>query len=317
MKILKLEAFEVFDSNGIATLEVNVLIGDEFKQFKGKSVVPALLNTKAKEVADKDKLKLHAKGVSVAVSSINTFVAKAFYNQNFKNIADLDDYLLKLDNTADKSTLGASSLFAISTAYLKAVAASKEIAPYMYVAKDLGVKSAIPEIYFKAPSADFAFSVIAKNNLYENLRLAISIDSSNKLKDFLRFCTAEKLVLGQDINIVTDDAVSTEEQVIKLSENTAENLRLDTVSTIKVDLRDIATVSEFTQICSELYRFKKAVYVTNSNGHTEDNILAHLVAGVGAKYFELTNFAALTNTIVVNELIRIEKHLLSPEILSL
>ncbi len=147
MKILKVQALEVFDSSGTPTVEVHMELGNEFKQYKGSSVVPSgYFNSKnsAKELRDKDRKIFEGKGVAKAVNNINTFIAKALFNQNFKDISELDNYLIMLDGTQDKSNLGSNALLGISIAYLKAISNYEELKPYQYIAKKFKTNISMP-----------------------------------------------------------------------------------------------------------------------------------------------------------------------------
>lgn len=143
MNIINIQALEVYDALGFPTVEVNVAVGDEFKQAFGKAIVPSgyfNAGDVAKEARDTDKERFLGKGVKTVITNINTFVAKALYNHDFKSIKELDDYILKLDGTKDKRNIGVNGLLGISVAAAKAFAKFNDQILYEYLGQVYGTR---------------------------------------------------------------------------------------------------------------------------------------------------------------------------------
>lgn len=130
MKITKVHAREVLDSRGNPTVEAEVTIDDK---YLGRAISPSGASTGEKEAAelrDGDKTRYHGKGVSKAVANVNTIIANAVIGKEVLLQQEIDDIMIALDGTPNKSNLGANGILAVSIAYAKAAAAFKKIPLY-------------------------------------------------------------------------------------------------------------------------------------------------------------------------------------------
>ncbi|KAK7093718.1 enolase-like [Littorina saxatilis] len=139
--IVSIKARQIFDSRGNPTVEVDLTTG------KGmfRAAVPSGASTgiyEALELRDKDPKAYHAKGVSKAVSNVNDKIAPAIIKANvdLKDQKAVDDFMLKLDGTPNKETLGANAILAVSMAACKAGAAEKGVPLYQHIADLAGNK---------------------------------------------------------------------------------------------------------------------------------------------------------------------------------
>lgn len=133
-KIKTVKAREVLDSRGNPTVEVDVILNNG---IMGRAIVPSGASTgehEALELRDNDKKRFLGKGVLKAVHNVNTKIASVIKGEksNFKKI---DEILLDLDGTSNKSTLGANAILGVSLAVAKAAALSKDVSLYQYVGK--------------------------------------------------------------------------------------------------------------------------------------------------------------------------------------
>ena len=122
-KISKLIGREILDSRGNPTVEVDVILKDG--SF-GRAAVPSGASTgshEACELRDGDKKRYGGKGVLKAVKNVNEAIAKGVKGKSFDQ-RSLDAFLIKLDNTPNKTKLGANAILGVSMAFSKAVAAS-------------------------------------------------------------------------------------------------------------------------------------------------------------------------------------------------
>ncbi len=132
-KIKKIHAIEILDSRGFPTVETFVYTDDG---FVGKAAVPSGASTgehEALELRDGDKKRYHGKGVTKALSNIQEILAPALIGQSVFEQENLDNIMIKLDGTPNKSKLGANSTLGVSLAAAKAGAAAKKLPLYRYL----------------------------------------------------------------------------------------------------------------------------------------------------------------------------------------
>jgi len=137
MSISKVHARQIFDSRGNPTIEVDVTTP------KGlfRAAVPSGASTgvhEALELRDGDKSRYLGKGVSKAVDNVNKLIAPAVIGKNVKDQFAIDDIMLALDGTENKSKLGANAILGVSLAVCKAGAAEKGVPLYHHIAELAG-----------------------------------------------------------------------------------------------------------------------------------------------------------------------------------
>lgn len=128
-----IHAREILDSRGNPTVEVEVLLTDG---SLGRSAVPSGASTgefEAVERRDGDKDRYLGKGVLGAIESVNTLVADALYGIDATSQRDVDQVLLDLDGTENKSSLGANAILGVSMAVANAAAASTDQPLFKYL----------------------------------------------------------------------------------------------------------------------------------------------------------------------------------------
>lgn len=131
-KIKEVHAREVLDSRGNPTVEVDVTLEDG--SF-GRAIVPSGASTgerEALELRDKDKRYL-GKGVEKAVSNVNNIIREKVIGLESSDQTLVDNTMLELDGTENKTNLGANAILGVSLANLKASACSAHLPLYRYV----------------------------------------------------------------------------------------------------------------------------------------------------------------------------------------
>jgi enolase len=131
--ILDLFAREVLDSRGNPTVECDCILEDG--SF-GRAIVPSGASTgehEAVELRDGDKKRYGGKGVRKAVQNVNTTIAEALIGNYADEQRAIDEMLIELDGTPNKSKLGANAILAVSMACAKAAAESHEMDLYHYL----------------------------------------------------------------------------------------------------------------------------------------------------------------------------------------
>lgn len=132
-KIKDLFGYEILDSRGNPTVCVELTLDNG---IKGVASVPSGASTgvhEALELRDNDKSRYNGKGVLKAISNINGPIRDLILGMNPTNQKELDEAMIKLDGTNDKSKLGANAILGVSLANLKAASldSGKELYEYL------------------------------------------------------------------------------------------------------------------------------------------------------------------------------------------
>ncbi len=136
-KILAIKARSILDSRGNPTIECELKTSDGI--FKAS--VPAGASTgahEAHELRDEGKEYL-GMGVQRAVNNVNLVLAKKLKGRTV-NQQEIDEFMIKLDGTPNKSKLGANAILSVSMATARAGAAAKDMHLYEYIGKLSGTK---------------------------------------------------------------------------------------------------------------------------------------------------------------------------------
>ena len=134
--IHKIIAREILDSRGNPTIEVDALLSNG---AFGRAAVPSGASTgehEAIELRDNDRLRYLGKGVKKAVENVNTIIANAIIGLDAFNQKNVDDAMIALDGTPNKSYLGANSILGVSLAVAKSASNAKNKPLYEYLNKD-------------------------------------------------------------------------------------------------------------------------------------------------------------------------------------
>ena len=134
-KIVKVIGREIIDSRGNPTVEAEVHLEGG---FVGLAAAPSGASTgsrEALELRDGDKSRFLGKGVLKAVAAVNGPIADALVGKEASNQAEIDQIMIDLDGTENKSNFGANAILAVSLANAKAAAASKGLPLYAYIAE--------------------------------------------------------------------------------------------------------------------------------------------------------------------------------------
>ncbi|MGY3233633.1 enolase [Bradyrhizobium sp. USDA 4472] len=124
---------EILDSRGNPTVEVDVVLEDG---ALGRAAVPSGASTgahEAVELRDGDKARYLGKGVTKAVGAVNGEISEALSGLDVEQQAQIDQVMIDLDGTPNKSRLGANAILGVSLACAKAAANSLDMPLYRYV----------------------------------------------------------------------------------------------------------------------------------------------------------------------------------------
>src|SRR5262247_3401938 len=140
MQIKDIKAREVLDSRGNPTVEVDCVL---LSGARGRAIVPSGASTgehEALELRDGDKKRFLGKGVLKAVANVNNVIAPALLGQDATLQSHIDQLMLTMDGTKNKSKLGANAMLGVSMAVARAAADAHGLPLYRYIG---GVKASV------------------------------------------------------------------------------------------------------------------------------------------------------------------------------
>ncbi|NLK08027.1 MAG: phosphopyruvate hydratase [Firmicutes bacterium] len=138
------QAFEILDSRGNPTIEVEVVLADG---SLGKAAVPSGASTgayEAVELRDGDKNRYLGKGVLKAVDNVNDIIAPELIGYDAIDQVAIDELMIELDGTDNKGKLGANAILGVSLAVAKAAAVSLNLPLYQYIGGTNGKELPVP-----------------------------------------------------------------------------------------------------------------------------------------------------------------------------
>lgn len=131
-QIKQLRALEILDSRGRPTLKASCVLDDG---SRGAASVPSGASTgihEAMELRDGDLAWFGGLGCRQAVKNIEQEIFRALSDKRFSHQSELDQFLMELDGTTNKSKLGANAILACSLAFARAMSASRQIPLFAY-----------------------------------------------------------------------------------------------------------------------------------------------------------------------------------------
>ena len=194
---------EIIDSRGNPTVEADVILESG---VMGRAAVPSGASTgtrEAIELRDEDKTRFLGKGVSKAVSHINGVLRDALIGKDASDQKAIDNLMLELDGTENKSNLGANALLAISMACAHAAANDLNMPLYRYLATEDGFKMPVPmmNIINGGEHADnsvdlqeFMIMPVGAANMLDAIRMGAEV-----------FHTLKKVLSSQGLNTAVGD----------------------------------------------------------------------------------------------------------------
>lgn len=142
--IKEVKGRQILDSRGNPTVEAEVILYDG---SQGLAASPSGASTgqfEAKELRDNDLTHYQGKGVEKAAENISSAINKAIKDKDASNIKNIDELMIEIDGTSDKSKLGANAILAVSLATAKAVAKSQGEPLYRYLGGIAARKMPVP-----------------------------------------------------------------------------------------------------------------------------------------------------------------------------
>ena len=146
MKIQSLSAYPIYDSRGHPTVECEVTLASG---VRGRGVVPSGASTgqyEALELRDRDPGRFRGRSVFKAIEHIHTRIAPAVIGMDCEEQRLVDQRMIELDGTANKSVLGANAILAVSTGTAAAAAHHRQLPLYASLGEGRGRLLPLPEI---------------------------------------------------------------------------------------------------------------------------------------------------------------------------
>ena len=198
--VVDVVAREILDSRGNPTVECDVLLESG---VMGRAAVPSGASTGAREaieLRDGDETRYFGKGVSQAVENVNTEIAEAIIGLDAQEQAFIDQTLIHLDGTENKSRLGANAMLAVSMAVAKAAAEESGLPLYRYFGGSGPMQMPVPMMNIinggehannSLDFQEFMILPVSQNSFREALRCGAEIfHSLKKLLDKKGYSTA-------------------------------------------------------------------------------------------------------------------------------
>jgi enolase len=266
IKIKEIIAKEIFDSKGMPTVEVE--LKTDFGNFKAS--VPSGTSKgkyEASELRDED-----GRGVSRAIENIEKIIAPAIREEDLTGQKTIDDILIKLDGTKNKSRLGVNAILPVSMAVCRAGAAFEKIPLYHYIGRIFDPGFEISNLKLPVPSfnilngglhtnseLDFQEFMVApqKDTFAENLKIG------KKIYEELKKITGKKYgsyEIGAEGGVAPK--LKTPEQALDLIMEAAKSAGCEKDTDIFLDVA-----------ASNLY--KEGVYKTNFGEFRNDELLVY------------------------------------------
>lgn len=132
MKIKDIQGLEILDSKGVPTVSVKVELEDGTVAFGEVPSGASTGSTEAHELRDDDPKRHNGKGVLKAVANVNTEIKNLLVGQDVDQQEKIDQMMIKLDGTENKSRLGGNALVGTSMAVCRAAAQTQNLPLYKY-----------------------------------------------------------------------------------------------------------------------------------------------------------------------------------------
>ena len=132
---------EIIDSRGVPTVEVEITLNNSIVELASVPSGASTGSFEAHELRDKDKKRFFSKGVLSSVNFINTEIRETIKGIDVREQKTIDNMLIELDGTANKSRLGANSILAVSIAVARAAAKFNNVPLFSYIG---GINNSLP-----------------------------------------------------------------------------------------------------------------------------------------------------------------------------
>jgi enolase len=152
MFIEKVIGREIIDSRGNPTLEVEIILENGIKRYASVPSGASVGMEEAVELRDCDPERYHGMGVTKSIDVLNNLIIPALNRRNIKSLRELDQLVIEIDGTDNKSKVGANTSLAMSLAFAKCLAAYNDITLYKVIAEEYKNLFRVEIRDFKSPT---------------------------------------------------------------------------------------------------------------------------------------------------------------------
>ncbi|XBC44222.1 MAG: phosphopyruvate hydratase [Buchnera aphidicola (Schlechtendalia peitan)] len=283
-KIEKIIAREIIDSRGYPTIESEVHLEGGFIGLASSPSGSSTGSKEAFELRDNDNLRFFGKGVTKSVELINRVISKKLENKNANNQLEIDDIMIQLDGTKDKSKLGSNTILSVSLAIARASAACQNIPLYQHISQ---LNKTPNQFSMPIPMINIINGGKHANNNIDIQEFMIQPISANTIKDAIRigseiFYTLGKILEKKNLSTAVGDEGG---YAPNLQSN---ELALDIIQdAIKISGYTLGKDITLALDCaaSELYNKNKQKYILKSDNKTfTSKELTHYLEYLVKKY---------------------------------
>ena len=201
--IIEVSSREILDSRGNPTVETDVRLASG---VAGRAAVPSGASTgehEAVELRDGDSERYNGKGVQQAVRNVNEVIGPRLEGVDAVDQLAVDEELLELDGTPNKSNLGANAMLSVSLAVARAAAADRELPLYRYLGGPLAHVLPVPMMNILNGGAhasnnvdvqEFMVVPVGTDEFEEALRMGVEV-----------FHALKKVLAGQGLSTAVGD----------------------------------------------------------------------------------------------------------------
>ena len=211
LKIKSIKAEEILASNGKPTLKVEVFLENGISQKFKVPIGTSKGRKEAKEIRDNDPNYFLGLGVKKAIKNIKEIIEPKLVGENVFLQDKIDQILIELDGTKDKSKLGANALIGVSVASLKASSEAKKMPLWKYISQIYNFSPKIPGFLMNFVNGgkhsfsplkfqEYLFIVKDKIEVLERLNLAYFV--FEKLKEKVKMLGVKGIGVGDEGGIV-------------------------------------------------------------------------------------------------------------------
>lgn len=270
--IQSIDAREILDSRGNPTVETEIILSDKTKACASAPSGVSKGLYEAHELRDGDTNRFHGQGVLKAVKNIKTVIAKKFVGKTLPMLEELDQALIELDRTRNKSRLGANALISVSMAYARALALYQKQPLYQFLRKTY-----FPRIdTWKMPLCIMNFiNGGAHANWTSDIQEYMIITHFPKVKKQIQcgseiFYTLRGILMAKNINVGVGD----EGGFAFPPKNNEEPLRLLTRAITRAEYKENEVGLGIDVAASELYRNGKYEFLSEKKKYSADEMIS-------------------------------------------
>jgi enolase len=199
-KINKIWAREIINSRGEPSVETACQLDSGHVAV---SSVPSGASTgthEAVELKDNDKSRFLGKGVLKAISNVNDIIGPALSGMDVENQSALDQKMIEMDGTPNKSNLGGNAILSVSFSAAKAAAMAANISLYNWIAKLSRENGLDPKIHVPGPLFNMINGGLHGAGNLDFQEFHVIPASSKKFSESIQMGVEVYMLLGQDLN---------------------------------------------------------------------------------------------------------------------